>query len=170
MQGGVPTTKELLRALDDQGWSIEKTKQGHYKAKGPAGAGLVTFCNTDEPRGMKNNISELRRNGFQWPPPERVRPAKTVDLGSGPFTATAVRAAATPPDMDALFKNLKDTRAELAGLQAKYEEAERECDRRRVLLGEAQEAARAAKDEVDMMKRLVMEAKAEFDQVFDVSA
>jgi len=204
--GGVPATKELLRALKDQGWNVDTTKQGHYKALAPDGVGIVLFADTTEPRGMKNNLADLRRNGFQWPPPPKPRPvieplrslleaakpapmptdwgspervvqsAARVNGSNGSNGHVAVmpddgrRHARPAPDLDSLFKNLKDVKVELGAVESRLLDAERVVRQAEAALADAKEKARVAQDEVDMVKRLVMEAKAEFDQVFDVSA
>ena len=47
--GGIPSAKELLRELREQGWRVEHTTQGHYKGFAPNGKTIVTFSVTDEP-------------------------------------------------------------------------------------------------------------------------
>jgi hypothetical protein len=285
----LPSIKELLRALRDQGWRVERTKQGHYQAFSSDEIGLVTFSDSDELRSMKNNLSQLKRAGFQWPAPPKKREAPEprsieaalaaslpqagpADLGLAfPFSdaqefaafssprqrpslppqhlgtlsdlpdehvgrtngvivmamdarrpdtkepareparepvdrvpagvkkleavitknleviekldrqgfdrpverRNAVYPAPSPapkpvPDMDALFKNLKDTRVELQAIESRLADAEQDVRKAEVALVEAKQKAQGVKDEVDVMKRLVMEAKAEFDAVFDV--
>ncbi len=63
--------KDIMRAAMDQGWSIAKTTQGHYRAAPPDKTKPVVFLggNSGDPRAIKNIISQLRRSGFIWPPP-----------------------------------------------------------------------------------------------------
>lgn len=59
------TLKQLLAALEGQGWRIEQAGSGHVKAW-PANRmyGMVTIGSTDsDHRGMKNTVARLRARG-----------------------------------------------------------------------------------------------------------
>jgi ElaB/YqjD/DUF883 family membrane-anchored ribosome-binding protein len=185
--GGIPSGRELIRALREQNWRVEQTGQGHYKGFAPDGHTLVTFCDTTEPRAMKNNLAELRRSGqFQWPPPDKHdrRGPDVVSVLAEPRVPvpTAPVASRQPAtSLDALFRNLKDAKAELTAMETKHnavmdvvrqaeealEEAKRRAER---ALAEAREQARRSQDDLDAARRLVMEAKAEFDSAFEGNA
>jgi hypothetical protein len=185
--GGIPSTKELIRALRDQAWRVETTSQGHYKGFAPDGRTLITFCETSEPRAMKNNLSDLRRTGqFQWPPPHRRANendgARGGDVGTIESIPKVVQPKQPPErDLDALFRNLKDAKAEFTAAESRHsvvmdavrqaeaalEEAKRRAER---ALAEANARARSSQEDLDLAKRLVMEAKAEFDAAFEGNA
>ena len=179
--GGIPSTKELIRELREQSWRVEQTGNGHYKTFAPDGRTLITFADTSEPRAMKNNLADLRRTGqFQWPPPNRRSAEPANELPSGTGISPLAKASA-PPNLDALFKNLKDAKSELTAMESKHEvlmdavrqaeaaleEAKRRAER---ALGEAQDRAQRSREDVDLARRLVMEAKAEFDAAFEGNA
>jgi hypothetical protein len=184
--GGIPSTRELLRELQDQGWRVDQTKQGHYQGFAPDGRTLITFCETAEPRAMKNNLADLRRTGqFQWPPPDR-RGKRNGAVVHAPEVVTPIqsvqpRQSARAPDLDALFGNLKDAKVQLRAVEAQHEtvmtavrqaEAALEEAKRRaeLALSEARERARRSEEDMDAARRLVMEAKAEFDAAFEGDA
>lgn len=184
--GGIPSTKELLRELREQGWRLDQTEQGHYKAFAPNGRDLVTFCDTSEPRAMKNCLSQLRRtNQFQWPPPDKRLLRRTDGQAAVPAAAPLAEAPRAPGpktrDLDDLFKNLKDAKAELGTTEARHEavmvsvrqaEVAAEEARRRAeqAVAEARDRARRSQEDLDAARRLVMEAKAEFDAAFEETA
>ncbi len=187
--GGIPNTKELMRELREQGWRLDRTIQGHYKAFSPDGHELVTFSDTNEPRAMKNCLAQLRRtNQFQWPPPDKRMLRRT----SGERQAPVAEATGAPTDalrasapktstLDDLFQNLKAAKAELGTMEehhdavmatvreaeAALEEAKRRAE---MAVADARERARASREDLDVARRLVMEAKAAFDAAFEVSA
>jgi hypothetical protein len=171
--------------LVDQGWRVESTKQGHYQGFAPDGRTLITFAETNEPRAMHNNLADLRRTGqFQWPPPDRRlartngSPAIDQPLES---SVTAKPCAAPQSDLDTLFKNLKAAKSELVAMEARHNtviaavrDAEAALEQARRLAeragAEATERARLSQDDLDLARRLVMEAKAEFDAAFEWNA
>lgn len=195
--GGVPSTRELIRELRTQGWRVEQTKHGHYKAKSSDGKQLITFCDSEEVRAMKNNLALLKRSGFEWPP---GRPASSQEQQLNEFEREAFsvpplphhlspgsnRTAAPPvpavaggrpepsarelsdAQMESLFRNLKDARAELGAVEVKMQDAGLLVKQAEAALADAQRKADVVREEVETMRRLVVEAKAEFDAVFDV--
>ena len=55
--------KDLKKAVEAQGWTVEKSKSNHWKFKGPNGE-MVTVGNTiSDWRGIKNAKSHLRNAG-----------------------------------------------------------------------------------------------------------
>ena len=59
--------RELLREAQRQGWRIEPTKRGHYKAWPPQGGPPVTISGTPSDwRSIRNVVALMRRLGFQW--------------------------------------------------------------------------------------------------------
>jgi hypothetical protein len=126
---------------------------------------------------MKNNLAYLRRTGqFQWPPADH----KSAPRNGERVADVPIQRATTPQalDLDALFKNLKDAKSELSATETRHEtvmtavrqaEAALEEARRRaeIAVAEAKERARRSQDDLDAARRLVMEAKAEFDAAFE---
>ena len=59
------TTKDLLVALDKQGFSIIH-RNNHYLVRAPDGEGqTVISCTGSEYRGFKNALSRLKKIGFK---------------------------------------------------------------------------------------------------------
>ena len=60
--------RQLVAALREQGWRVELTKNGHYRAYPPAGAGSPVFLpgTPSDHRSLANTIALLRRRGFAW--------------------------------------------------------------------------------------------------------
>lgn len=59
--------KKLVKALEEQGFEVEMTKNSHYTVRGPDGRRVATLDGTpSDPRGWLNTIARLRRAGFEW--------------------------------------------------------------------------------------------------------
>lgn len=153
----VPNHRELLRALKDQGWGVDTTARGHFKATPPAGGAPVVFCESDDPRGMRNNLAQLRRGGFEWPP-SRAKKTKAHKQPPQPPSAS---------DLDALFEDLKAARGELTAAELKHQASLDAKRRAEEALAEAERSLKQTKGEVDAAERLVQEAKALFDMAFE---
>jgi hypothetical protein len=60
---------EIIAALEDQGWRVERTKKGHWRCYAPGGEGIVLLAGIPlDRRSLANAVARLRRYGFQWPP------------------------------------------------------------------------------------------------------
>ena len=60
--------KKLFAALEEQGFTVEQTKNGHFTVK-KDGQRVTTFAGTaSDSRSMKNGIGYCKRAGFKWPP------------------------------------------------------------------------------------------------------
>lgn len=71
--------RPILHELERQGWELEDTNNGHTTARPPdKSKPLVTLSRCIEPRAMMNTISQLRRSGFIWPPPQPLRRVPTA--------------------------------------------------------------------------------------------
>ena len=59
--------KVLIKALEDQGWRVEQTRGGHYKAWPPEKSRkMVTMPATpSDHRSMKNTIRDLKHSGYK---------------------------------------------------------------------------------------------------------
>lgn len=63
--------RRLIKALEDQGFEIIRTKRGHIKVRRD-GRVIATLSSTPSDwRSLRNGIAYLRRAGFRWPPPDR---------------------------------------------------------------------------------------------------
>jgi biotin operon repressor len=64
--------KEFIAELRTQGWTVEPTSQGHWCAKPPDKAlTIVHFSETADVHGRLNVLRDLRKRGFEWPPPSK---------------------------------------------------------------------------------------------------
>lgn len=145
----IPNHRELVAELVRQHWVVVETKRGHYRAIPPGNADPVVFCESADPRGMKNNLAQLRRgNAFEWPPPKQRKAKQKAPLG--------------PADLDKLYGNLKESRVALTEAQQGYDQAES-------VHAQAAERLAQAQEDLDAAKRLVAESKVEFDEAFEVS-
>lgn len=64
--------RALLQELPRQGWTVEPTERGHWRARPPDQAhGLVHFSESGDSHAQMNIIRDLRRRGFVWPPPSK---------------------------------------------------------------------------------------------------
>src|SRR6185436_15008798 len=125
-----PEIDEVVDELRRQGWSVDRTSRGHYKAWPPDTAlRMVTFADSSEYRSSKNNLSLLRRSGVVWPPPPRssrtsqAQPEEPPMPMPQPAVQPALLPASTPPTpepppapapaLDQLFLELKRLREHL---------------------------------------------------------
>lgn len=62
--------KKIIKEAERQGWRVEMRSK-HYMAFPPDKShGPVTLpVSPSDHRAVKNVLSEMRRRGFQWPPP-----------------------------------------------------------------------------------------------------
>lgn len=64
--------RRLIKALESQGFSVERTSKGHWLVRNAQGQAIVTLAGTaSEYRGWKNALARLKRAGLIWPPPKR---------------------------------------------------------------------------------------------------
>jgi hypothetical protein len=172
--------KRLLAALKEQRWTWESTPNGHYKMW-PPDSTLPMVCaavSSNDINIMRIIIRDLRRSGFVWPsengkqkavqPKEKdmrsvsVSPAvealRHTPTPSTPHTLPTVPVADSP-DMDALFKQLKEARtyAELA--RDAREEAKLARDK-------AEEALRGSEKELEIAVSQLKSTKQAFDKAF----
>lgn len=61
-------TKELIAALEDQGWRVVPTRNGHWQAFPPDKSFSPVYLPStpSDHRSHANSIAELRRRGFTW--------------------------------------------------------------------------------------------------------
>lgn len=61
--------RRLLKVLEDQGFTAERSSKGHWIVRGPDGKRVTTIAGTaSDHRGWKNALAYLRKAGLVWPP------------------------------------------------------------------------------------------------------
>lgn len=70
--------KEIDKAARAQGFRIERTKKGHrrYIPPDPSKPIVIGSGTASDYRAEKNLLSQLRRSGLIWPPPNKKRKKK----------------------------------------------------------------------------------------------
>jgi hypothetical protein len=166
--------KAIIEELPRQGWVVEMTARGHYRAIPPnKELEMVHFSTSEDHHALRNIIRDLRRRGFVWPPPnkkeiavERRLEAETRPSQPDVGTIDDIEPLDTEtPEarMDRLFTELKDAKV----LAALTEEHAQECRRK------VEEATRVLTDAVrerDAAAQALKNKKAEFDLAFEAAA
>jgi len=180
--------RPLLRELKAQSWVVDKISGTHFKATPPEKEGeVVHFCVSNDPRGIKNTIRDLKRSGFVWPQKKAPKSkrngarAKGCALhpdGFGPddsyskgCTCEVPHYEPEPEELTAeqkrqrLFDRLVETRGyyELA-LGEEKEEALKVDEAERALAA-AREQYGVARDETKRAKEKLLGAKKALDEV-----
>lgn len=63
---------KILKAAKDQGWTIEKVKNGQRLVPPDRSKPKVVVHSTpSDVRAIRNKLRDLRHSGLQWPPPEK---------------------------------------------------------------------------------------------------
>jgi len=80
----VISTKELIRELRSQGWEVDQTTQGHYRATPPDRSKPIVHMGSESGdfRAVRNNIARLRKSGFIPPWDEPSSPGDDMSNGS----------------------------------------------------------------------------------------
>lgn len=77
---GPSELRQLLRALEDEGFEVEMTRGNHLQVRrgGQVVQNLPGPNGGSDWRGWRNALAGLRRNGFDWRPkqPRRREPAE----------------------------------------------------------------------------------------------
>lgn len=61
--------RKLLKALEAQGFTVERTKGSHYLIRNAEGQAVATIAGSaSDHRSMRNVLAYLRKAGFVWPP------------------------------------------------------------------------------------------------------
>lgn len=62
--------RELVKEAERQGWRRRELPSGHVQLYAPDGTTIVTLPGTPSGgRWRANAVAQLRKGGFQWPPP-----------------------------------------------------------------------------------------------------
>ena len=137
--------RDLIPALEEQGWVVNTTSNGHYKAYPPDDEkSLVTFSlGSNDPRAIKNTLSDLRSRGFRWPPGTLKKLPQTSEK-----------------DLDELYQALKQRLLEVQHSQMKFDETA-------MKLRDAEKMHGASKNMLDSAVRKMQEAHALFNMAFE---
>lgn len=66
--------RKLLRALEDQGFTVERTGKGHWLVRNSEGRTVANLAGTPSAgSSWRNGLAPLKRAGFIWPPPRKKR-------------------------------------------------------------------------------------------------
>ena len=188
---GAKEFREIIAELRYQGWNVNQTTQGHYKACPPDKTKeIIHFSLSTDTHAQLNTIRDLKKQGFQWPPPSKNEQAGTRRERPAPLTQkldlSGVLAsgdgAAAPPSaeqlvindlppiveteearMDRLFKELKDAKV----YAVLTEDHVKECKR---AVEEATRALAEAAREHDAAAEALVKKKFEFDTAFTAAA
>jgi len=58
--------RKLLDAVEAQGFTVTRTRKGHYLVRNAEGAAVTTIAGTaSDHRSIKNSLSPLKRAGFK---------------------------------------------------------------------------------------------------------
>jgi predicted RNA binding protein YcfA (HicA-like mRNA interferase family) len=64
--------RSLIRALEDQGFTVQRTRRGHWLVRDAKGQAVATMAGTpSDHRSWRNSLARLKRAGLVWPPPKR---------------------------------------------------------------------------------------------------
>lgn len=169
-------TKEFRPVLDEleaQGWLVEQTRNGHVKAVPPdRSKEMVHFSMSVDARAMRNAIADLKKQGFEWPPPDRrpklhlvspqeekpvhqpTLPAR-LPIPSETDSPSANLDLSNEVRLNQLFTELKEARSYLAL-------AETDLRDKRAAVQAATQAAEAAVVELDAAQQRMADAKRKF--------
>jgi len=64
--------RSLFRACEDQGFSVERTRRGHWRVRDETGKAVTTIASQgSDHRSWLNGLAPLKRAGLIWPPVSR---------------------------------------------------------------------------------------------------
>ena len=168
--------RPIIQELRAQGWKLEDTNNGHARARPPDPRhDIVVFSRCEEPRAIRNVISQLKKSGFIWPPPPRERTTtnpneliERLDLDPSPVSQppTSQQPVSQQPVVlvnleDQLYAALRDARENFRLSKLVHEEA---AARARAA---CEEADRAQAEVVRCSKELEAK-KLAFDEAFAI--
>lgn len=73
--------RTLVSLAKEQGWTVSRTKRGHFRFVSPSGETLVTGGTPSDWRQMKNFVSDLKRRGLSINKKKNVK--KNLQEGEG---------------------------------------------------------------------------------------
>lgn len=171
---------EIVDACREQGWTVERTTQGHWKAMAPdKSQEIVHFSMSEDYHAYHNTIRDLKQRGLVWPPPRRARAsdgANSPDAQIARIQAELDAKNGTPSSrdeinptpetreeqMDRLYAELKECRTmvEIAG------EHYQACEK---TLREAQQQFEKSVEERRLAVNALAAKREEFNKVFEAA-
>lgn len=176
--------KAIVEELPRQGWTVEPTTRGHFKAVPPdPKQEIVHFSHSNDHHALMNVIRDLKRRGFVWPPPSKTDIAveRRLDAEDNPTpepcnvcglveclcseTIDDIPPVSETPEakMDRLFAELKEAKTYAALTQEQL----LECKKR---VEEATRALTEADTEHTRAVTAMQKLKADFDRAFEAAA
>jgi hypothetical protein len=176
--------KAIVEELPRQGWTVEPTTRGHFKAVPPDPTQeIVHFSHSDDHHALMNVIRDLKRRGFVWPPPSKkdIAVERRLDAEDNPTVKACdvcglveclcseagydshILPETPEAKMDRLFAELKDAKTYVALTHEQLQEWKKRVeDATRALTEADAEHSRA----VAAMQKL----KTDFDRAFEAAA
>ncbi len=177
--------EKMMEEAKRQGWSLKQTSGSHWLARPPDPTKtIIYFAISGDPHAFKNVISDMRKRGFVWPPPQEKRPEAAVEpsiadedldrLAQEHFEEHALNGDSngatngveTPPPpetpeqrMERLFTDLRDSKTYLSLADSELAARERE-------LVEATKRRDDAREERARAAEKLRSLKAAFDEAF----
>lgn len=65
----ITSVKDLVQALTEQGFTVEKARNGHWKVRNNGHIVMSMPATPSDPRSVRNTVSDLRKHGFVPPKP-----------------------------------------------------------------------------------------------------
>jgi hypothetical protein len=159
--------RPIIDELRNQGWHLERTGTGHYRAKPPTGKGIVHFAASGESHALKNALADLKKHGFTWPAPSKqelreLRAANGVpecqDEDLTPDHPTPPAKEETSEErLDRLYNSLREAKGYLTLADEHLTELE-------LVVKEVTAKRDSAKSERDRAADRFRQAKVEFDE------
>lgn len=56
--------KDMIKAAEKAGWTVERTRGGHLRWKSPKGPVVFSASTPSDHRAVKNHVSEMRKAGL----------------------------------------------------------------------------------------------------------
>jgi hypothetical protein len=162
---------KLRGELRRQGFAVERTSRGHHRVTSSDGKQTV-FSDSEDHRAFKNSISDLKKIGFAWPPPEHaksngngyVAPARcpscalmTFDTGAGTCQNPECPSHAAV-DTDALYLEVKTAKELAAEAHAEMKRKQLEVERATVELHAASTEYDKFRGEHERLKKQLIKA------------
>jgi len=173
--------QDLSRSLAEQGWTVTPNGAEKWKAVPPGAVGnIVFFSVSQDPRALHNTIRDLKRSGFEYPPPKGkpvetkiATGAQTLKAPPGERAKPAIELPAATPDrpssapkgdpLDQAFQQLREAREWLAMCQSELDQAREAFAAANREMGKAQTTTINA-------EAALRKAKADFDALFTTGA
>lgn len=176
--------EQILAALEEQGWTWENTANGHYKLWSPNTTHpMITAAMSSGDVNIKSIVlRDLRKAGFIWPWPQKVAKEKkgrsrglhfhtsllcipslteleVVPMAQPALVPNDAAPIQTDPDIDTLFRQLKEARTYASLAREAREEA-------LTMRDSAERALQGSEKELSIALTQLKSIKEAFDKAF----